>query len=114
MQQAVRSLCDMPEAIGSPSTSHAKCCVCVPPLPQADRKSGSAAIGESGGRGMVDLNPPRGTRDFFPEDKRLQGWLFDHFAAVSALYAFEQVDFPVLESGAAPVGGGAVVGAGCA
>ncbi|EFN51962.1 hypothetical protein CHLNCDRAFT_56349 [Chlorella variabilis] len=47
---------------------------------------------------MVDLNPPRGTRDFFPEDKRLQNWLFDEFAAVSRLYGFQQIDFPVLES----------------
>jgi histidyl-tRNA synthetase len=39
-----------------------------------------------------------GTRDFFPEDKRLQNWLFSEFAAVSAAFGFEQVDFPVLES----------------
>lgn len=50
---------------------------------------------------MVDINPPRGTRDFFPEDKRLQNWLFDEFAAVSRLFGFEQIDFPVLESGEA-------------
>lgn len=48
---------------------------------------------------MVDVNPPRGTRDFFPEDKRLQNWLFGEFAEVSRLFGFEQVDFPVLESG---------------
>lgn len=64
-----------------------------------ERRAGSGKIGEAGGRGMVDLNPPRGTRDFFPEDKRLQNWLFDEFAAVSRLFGFEQIDFPVLESG---------------
>ena len=64
-----------------------------------ERKAGSGKIGDAAGRGMVDLNPPRGTRDFFPEDKRLQNWLFDEFAAVSRLYGFEQIDFPVLESG---------------
>lgn len=63
-----------------------------------DRKGGSARIGEAGARGMVDVNPPRGTRDFFPEDKRLQNWLFGEFAEVSRLFGFEQVDFPVLES----------------
>ena len=68
-------------------------------MPQQERKAGSGKIGEAGGRGMVDLNPPRGTRDFFPEDKRLQNWLFGEFAAVSRLFGFEQVDFPVLESG---------------
>ncbi|KAI3430709.1 hypothetical protein D9Q98_005297 [Chlorella vulgaris] len=63
-----------------------------------ERKAGSGKIGEASGRGMVDINPPRGTRDFFPEDKRLQNWLFDEFAAVSRLFGFEQIDFPVLES----------------
>jgi histidyl-tRNA synthetase len=62
-----------------------------------DRKAGSARIGD-GSRGMVDLNPPRGTRDFFPEDKRLHSWLFSQFSDVSAQFGFEQVDFPVLES----------------
>ena len=39
-----------------------------------------------------------GTRDFLPDDKRLQNWLFDEFATVSRLFGFEQIDFPVLES----------------
>jgi histidyl-tRNA synthetase len=47
---------------------------------------------------MIDTNPPRGTRDFYPEDKRLQTWLFDNFTSVSKSFGFEQVDFPVLES----------------
>lgn len=48
--------------------------------------------------GVVELNPPRGTRDFPPEDMRLRTWLFDNFREVSRLMAFEEVDFPVLES----------------
>jgi histidyl-tRNA synthetase len=28
----------------------------------------------------------------------LRNWLFDHFAAVSRMFAFEQFDVPVLES----------------
>ncbi|KAL6838476.1 hypothetical protein ACP4OV_031721 [Aristida adscensionis] len=50
------------------------------------------------GAGVVDLNPPRGTRDFPPEDMRLRTWLFAQFREVSRLMAFEEVDFPVLES----------------
>ncbi len=34
-----------------------------------------------------------------PQDKRLQNWLFGEWAAVSEAFGFEQVDFPVLESG---------------
>ena len=39
----------------------------------------------------------RGTRDFYPEEHRLREWLFDHFRDVSARFAFEQVDAPMLE-----------------
>ena len=46
----------------------------------------------------MDLSPPRGTRDFFPEDMRQQNWLLGHFRAVAALFAFEEYDAPVVES----------------
>ncbi|KAM7265089.1 hypothetical protein ACFE04_002772 [Oxalis oulophora] len=46
----------------------------------------------------IDVNPPKGTRDFAPEDMRLRNWLFGHFRDVSKLFGFEEVDFPVLES----------------
>ncbi|HEY5657182.1 MAG TPA: histidine--tRNA ligase [Myxococcota bacterium] len=43
------------------------------------------------------LQPPRGTRDFYPEDLRRRTWLFDHFHAVARSFGFEEVDAPVLE-----------------
>jgi histidyl-tRNA synthetase len=43
------------------------------------------------------LQPPRGTRDFYPEELRFRDWLFDHFRAVSRSFGFEGVDAPVLE-----------------
>ncbi|CAI0407690.1 unnamed protein product [Linum tenue] len=46
----------------------------------------------------IDVNPPKGTRDFPPEEMRLRNWLFHNFKEVSRLYGFEEVDFPVLES----------------
>ncbi|KAB2097087.1 hypothetical protein ES319_A01G147800v1 [Gossypium barbadense] len=46
----------------------------------------------------IDVNPPKGTRDFPPEDMRLRTWLFNHFREVSRLFGFEEVDYPVLES----------------
>jgi histidyl-tRNA synthetase len=45
----------------------------------------------------ADLSPPRGTRDFYPEDLRLRTWLFDHFRAVAHRFGFEEVDAPVVE-----------------
>jgi histidyl-tRNA synthetase len=47
---------------------------------------------------MVDTNPPRGTRDFHPEEMRLRNWLFGHWASVARGFGFEQFDVPVLES----------------
>jgi histidyl-tRNA synthetase len=43
------------------------------------------------------LQPPRGTRDFYPEDLRLRAWLFEHFRAVSRAFGYEEVDAPVVE-----------------
>jgi len=45
----------------------------------------------------MDLAPPRGTRDFFPEDMRFRDWLFGHFREVARLFAFEEYDAPVVE-----------------
>lgn len=46
----------------------------------------------------MDLSPPRGTRDFFPDDLRLRSWLFDHFREVARLHGFAEWDAPVVES----------------
>ncbi|HVP30101.1 MAG TPA: histidine--tRNA ligase [Myxococcota bacterium] len=46
---------------------------------------------------QIDLQPPRGTRDFYPEDMRVRSWLFDHFREVSRRFGFEEVDAPVVE-----------------
>ena len=54
--------------------------------------SGSSAVvakekegipkGNIGGKEIISTDPPRGTRDFPPEDMRLRSWLFDHFREV--------------------------------
>jgi histidyl-tRNA synthetase len=45
----------------------------------------------------VSLQPPRGTRDFFPEELRLRDWIFGHFRAVARQFGFEEIDAPVVE-----------------
>jgi len=47
--------------------------------------------------GRDTIQPPRGTRDFYPEDQRRRDWLFAHFRAVSRQFGFEEVDAPILE-----------------
>ncbi|MDA0335931.1 MAG: histidine--tRNA ligase [bacterium] len=46
----------------------------------------------------MNLSPPRGTRDFYPEDMRLRTWLFGHFREVARLFGFQEYDAPVVES----------------
>jgi len=45
----------------------------------------------------ADLQPPRGTRDFYPEDLRLRSWLFDRFREVARRFGFEEIDAPIVE-----------------
>jgi histidyl-tRNA synthetase len=45
----------------------------------------------------VTLQPPRGTRDFFPEELRLRDWIFGHFRSVARQFGFEEIDAPVVE-----------------
>lgn len=46
----------------------------------------------------LETNPPKGTRDFYPEDMRLRTWLFDQWRDVAKRYSFLEYDAPILES----------------
>lgn len=46
----------------------------------------------------LNTNPPKGTRDFYPEDMRLRTWLFDQWRTVAKQYGFSEYDAPVLEA----------------
>ena len=46
----------------------------------------------------MDTNPPKGTRDFYPEDMRQRTWLFDQWREVAKTYGFSEYDAPVLEA----------------
>ena len=45
----------------------------------------------------ASLQPPRGTRDFYPEDLRFRNWLFDRWRETALRFGFEEVDAPVVE-----------------
>jgi histidyl-tRNA synthetase len=47
---------------------------------------------------IIDLQPVKGTRDFYPEDMRLRTWLFNLWREVARRYGFEEYDACVLES----------------
>ena len=46
----------------------------------------------------MEWTPPRGTRDFYPEDMRIRQWLFEKFRQTSHVFGFEEYDAPVFES----------------
>lgn len=77
-------------------------CRCTASVIQEQEASGSRKSGTVSVRpvqqDLISTQPPRGTRDFHPDEMRLRSWLFDHMVAVSRVFAFEQVDAPVLES----------------
>lgn len=48
-------------------------------------KTPSVSAPSSKKQALIDTQPPRGTRDFPPEEMRLRMWLFNHFREVRAL-----------------------------
>lgn len=68
-------------------------------MPAATRNAASSDASEAAKEAVgFSLDPPSGTRDFFPDEMRLQRWLFDRFREVATLYGFQEYDAPVLES----------------
>eukprot|EP01126_Amoeba_proteus_P061005 TRINITY_DN8141_c0_g2_i1.p1 TRINITY_DN8141_c0_g2~~TRINITY_DN8141_c0_g2_i1.p1 ORF type:complete len:477 (+),score=109.64 TRINITY_DN8141_c0_g2_i1:83-1432(+) len=49
-------------------------------------------------KGMVEVEPTYGCRDFYPQEMRLQRWIFDNWREVARLYGFQEYDAPILES----------------
>jgi len=45
----------------------------------------------------VSTRPYKGSRDFYPEDKRFQDWMFNKWRAVVERYGYEEYDGPMLE-----------------
>ncbi|KPK95439.1 MAG: hypothetical protein AMJ88_00395 [Anaerolineae bacterium SM23_ 63] len=46
---------------------------------------------------MSDITPVKGTRDFYPEQKAFQRWMYDHIRAVSEKFGYQEYDGPFLE-----------------
>lgn len=46
----------------------------------------------------LSTQPYKGARDYYPEDKRLQQWIFSKWREVAEAYGYEQYDAPILES----------------
>lgn len=46
----------------------------------------------------MKIKSPPGMRDFYPEDMRLQNWLFEQWSSVSRQFGFEEYEGPIFES----------------
>jgi len=64
---------------------------------ELDRRVEEAAAGIQAAPRPEYLDPPSGTRDFYPADMRLRNWLFGHWREVARQFSFEEYDAPVLE-----------------
>ena len=45
----------------------------------------------------LSTQPYKGTRDFYPEDKRIQDYMFNKWREVCESFGYEEYDAPVLE-----------------
>lgn len=45
----------------------------------------------------MKIQPPPGMRDFYPEDMRLQNWLFDAWRSASLAFGFHEYEGPIFE-----------------
>uniref|UniRef100_A0A6C0CCG5 Histidine--tRNA ligase n=1 Tax=viral metagenome TaxID=1070528 RepID=A0A6C0CCG5_9ZZZZ len=45
----------------------------------------------------INLDPPAGTRDFFPEDMWIRNWMLDIWRNISKQFGFSEYDAPVVE-----------------
>ncbi len=44
------------------------------------------------------INPVKGTRDFYPQDKSVNSWLYQNIREVSESFGYPEFDCPFLES----------------
>ena len=86
----------MPSSVSLFSTGGGRVSSAVQDKEMLDKTSTSSSKQKK--RERLDTNPPKGTRDFFPEDLRMRNWLFTEWRGVAATYGFSEYDSPVLES----------------
>lgn len=46
---------------------------------------------------FLSTQPYKGTRDFYPDDFRIQSWMFDHLRRVLVRWGYQEYDGPMLE-----------------
>ena len=49
-------------------------------------------------KSLLSTQAYKGTRDFYPEDCRLQRWIFNRMRSVAERFGYQEYDGPLLES----------------
>ena len=72
-RHGIRAMSETPAMSGSPPISGRSVVV---------KEKEAIPKGSTGAKETISTDPPRGTRDFPPEDMRMRTWLFDNFREV--------------------------------
>lgn len=62
------------------------------PAPEKEKKQKQAKNskrGRNATKGIIEIEPVMGARDFYPEDMRLRNWLFNGFREVARSFCFQ-------------------------
>ena len=57
--------------------------------PKAPKVTMTSKRGRNEKKGVIEVEPVMGTRDFYPEEMRLRNWLFDNFRQVARSFCFQ-------------------------
>lgn len=61
-------------------------------------KTSSSSKKKNKKQDVLETQPVKGTRDFFPEEMRQRTWLFNHWRSVASTFGFYEYDCPILEN----------------
>ena len=53
------------------------------------KQSKNSKRGRNATKGIIEIEPVMGARDFYPEDMRLRNWLFNGFREVARSFCFQ-------------------------
>lgn len=60
-----------------------------PEKEMAKKVANTSKRGRNKAKGLIEVEPVMGTRDFYPEDMRLRNWLFDNFRQIAKSFCFQ-------------------------
>ncbi|XP_049848618.1 uncharacterized protein LOC126315408 [Schistocerca gregaria] len=69
----------------------------APGKPKSASGPNTSKRGRKQAKGLIEIEPVVGARDFYPEDMVVREWLFEQFRSVASSFCFQPYDAPILE-----------------